>query len=57
MVPEYLDTLDLRLSAGLVLVDAEKLVEAIEAVYAALRVLIGVSQVDVTRYQDSEESS
>ena len=55
MVPEYLDTLDFRLSAGLVLVDAEQLAEAIEAVHAALRVLLGVSQVNVTRYQDPEE--
>ena len=71
MVPEYLDTLDLRLSARLVLVeevaakqhhvhlllhpDAEKLIEAVEAVHAALRVLLGVSQVNVTRYQDPEE--
>ena len=35
--------------------DAELLVEAVEAVHPALRVLLGVSQVNVTRYLDTEE--
>ena len=64
-MPQDLHTLDLRLSDLLVLVeevaakqhhvhlllhpDAELLVEAVEAAHAAQRVLLGVTQVIVTR--------
>ena len=68
MVPEYLDTLDLRLSARIVYVKevaAEKThvhlhpdVEELHgAVHAALSVLLGLSQVNVAGYQDPEEVS
>ena len=70
-MPQDLHTLDLRLSVLLFLVeevaakqhhvhlllhpDAELLVEAVKAVHAALRVLLGVTQVNVTRYLDRED--
>ena len=64
MISQDLDTLDLRLSARLILVeevaaeqhhvhlllhpDVQQLVEAVETVHPALRVLLGVPQVNVT---------
>mgnify|MGYP001263183314 CR=1 FL=1 len=70
MIPQYLHAFDLRLSAGLVLVEevapeqhhvhllllpnAQELVEAVEAVIVTNGQLLPVSQVDITRYQDPE---
>ena len=70
MVPQDLDALDLRLSAGLVLVeevapqedhvhlllhpDTEQLVKRLEAVVSLDGILLSVAQVDVTRDEDPE---